>query len=52
MVVDDAHKHVFVTGGHDTTALAVLDYDGNLVTTITGLAGPTGMTLNPATSTL
>jgi sugar lactone lactonase YvrE len=52
MVVDDAHRHVFVSGGGGSSSVFVLDYDGNLVETITGLSWPVGMALDSATSTL
>jgi hypothetical protein len=52
MVVDDAHRHVFVSGGGGSSSVFVLDYDGNLVETITGLSWPVGMALDTATSTL
>lgn len=52
MVVDPIHGHVFVSAGVDASSVFVLDYDGNLVETITGLSWPTGMALDPTTSTL
>lgn len=52
MVVDDAHGHVFVSGGEFGSSIAVLDFDGNLVTTITGQSGARGMALDAATGTL
>ena len=50
IVVDDAHSHVFVTGaqsgapGQDN-AIAVMNFDGTLDTTITGEPGAGGMAL-------
>ncbi len=44
MVVDDATGRVFVSL-YDTSKIAVLDFDGNLVTTITGEAGARGLAL-------
>ncbi len=52
MVVDDAHGHVFVSGGGDSSAVFVLDYEGNRVKTISGLSWPVGMALDSSTSTL
>lgn len=52
MVVDAAHGHVFVSGGGDSSAVFVLDYNGNLVETISGLSWPVGMALDSSTSTL
>lgn len=52
MVVDEAHGHVFVSGKWESSSVFVLDFDGNLVTTITGLSWPTGMALDGSTSTL
>lgn len=44
MVVDDAHDHVFISGGASSTALPVYGFDGALVTSIP-VAGATGMVL-------
>ena len=52
IVVDDAHEHVFVSGGQFASSIVVLDFDGNIVTTITGEQGANGMALDPATGTL
>jgi DNA-binding beta-propeller fold protein YncE len=51
LVVDDVDGYVFVSGGAGSSALEILDIDGNLVTTI-GLSGPSGMAFDPASSTL
>src|SRR5207248_5783833 len=45
VVVDDAHQHVFVSGGIAQSMIAVFSFAGSLVTTLTGLPGPTGMTI-------
>jgi hypothetical protein len=52
MVVDPAHNHVFVSTGDGGTSLFVLDYDGTIVKTITGLSYPTGMAVDEASSIL
>jgi hypothetical protein len=52
LVVDDAHHQVFVTGDNLDTTLVVMDFDGNIVTTISGEQGGAGMVLNPATNIL
>ncbi len=44
MVVDSATGHVFVSL-YDTSKIAVLDFDGNLLDTITGEAGARGLAL-------
>jgi hypothetical protein len=44
MVVDPATSHVFVSL-YDTSEVAVLDFDGNIVGQITGLAGARGLAL-------
>jgi hypothetical protein len=52
MAVDGAHEHVFVSGGTGTSAIVVLDFDGNIVTTVTGEEGASGMVVDGATGTL
>lgn len=52
MVVDPAHSHVFVSSRDGGTSVVVLDFDGNVVDTITGLSYPWGMAIDEATSTL
>jgi hypothetical protein len=52
MVVDPAHSHVFVSSRDGGTSVVVLDYDGNVVDTISGLSHPWGMALDEGTSTL
>jgi hypothetical protein len=52
MVVDDAHKHVFVTGGYNDSVIDVVDFNGNLVTTIANEPGAAGMVLDAPTHTL
>ncbi|HEX5468139.1 MAG TPA: hypothetical protein VFW80_03725 [Gaiellaceae bacterium] len=52
MIVDGGSGHVFVTGGATASSVAVLDFDGALVTTITGQQGATGMALDEANGTL
>jgi hypothetical protein len=44
LVVDDAHSHVFVSGGSGQNGIAVLDFDGNLITTLAA-SGATGMVI-------
>ena len=52
IAVDDAHQQVFVSSGQFGSSIVVLDFDGELVTTITGQQGANGMALNPSTGTL
>lgn len=52
MVVDDAHEHVFVSSGQFGSSIVVLDFDGNIVTTIGGQQGAHGMALDSSTGTL
>ncbi|MFI0486565.1 YncE family protein [Actinomadura sp. 9N215] len=43
IVVDDAHKRVFITGGASTNAVVVADYSGHVRKTIDGRHGASGM---------
>lgn len=52
LIVDPAGQHVFVSAGSGGSAIAVFDFAGNLVQTITGEDGASGMALDPATHTL
>jgi hypothetical protein len=52
VAVDGANEHVFVSGGTGTSEIAVLDFDGNVVTTITGEEGASGLVVDEATGTL
>jgi hypothetical protein len=52
VLVDPTHEHVFVTGGSTASSIVVLDFDGNVVQTITGQQGATGMALDDSTATL
>ena len=52
IAVDDAHQHVFVSGGPGNSSIVVLDYAGNIVDTITGEPGASQMALDAATHTL
>jgi hypothetical protein len=52
IVVDGANEQVFVSGGQASSSIVVLDFDGNVVTTITGQQGATGMALDASTGTL
>ena len=52
MVVDDAHGHVFVTGGSGNSSVVVVDFSGNVVTSIGSQPGAAGMALDAANSTL
>jgi hypothetical protein len=51
MAVDDAHQHVFLSAPANSE-LVVMNFDGSLDTTITGLTDPRGMTLDAASHTL
>lgn len=52
LAVDPVGKHVFVSGGAGTSSIAVLDFDGNIVKTITAEGGASQMALDTATHTL
>ncbi|WP_405583658.1 Ig-like domain repeat protein [Streptomyces sp. NBC_01190] len=52
MVVDGPHRHVFISGGPGSTGLAVTDFDGGRVGTVTGEPGATSMALSPDGGTL
>lgn len=52
IVVDADHSHVFVTGGPGNSSIIVLDFDRNVITTITGQPGAAGMALDSSMSTL
>ena len=52
MQVDPIHGHVFVTGGAGTSSIVVLDFQGNIVTTIDGESSASGMTMSPDGRTL
>lgn len=43
MVVDAAHKRVFVSGGSGSSSVVVLDFNGNIVKTIGSQPGAAGM---------
>jgi WD40 repeat protein len=52
VLVDPANSHVFVSGGSAASSVVVLDFDGNVVTTIASQQGATGMALDQAAGTL
>jgi YVTN family beta-propeller protein len=52
IVVDQTHKHVFVSGGPSANAIAVADFDGDRDKPITGQPGATGMVLSADGTTL
>jgi hypothetical protein len=52
LVVDPVGQHVFVSGGRGTSSIVVLDFNGNIVKTITGEPGASQMAVDPATHTL
>jgi hypothetical protein len=52
VAVDPAGQHVFVSGGRGTSSIVVLDFDGNVVATITGEEGASQMAVDTATHTL
>lgn len=52
IAVDPVNQHVFVSGGPGTSSIVVLDFDGNIVKTITGEGGASQMALDSATGTL
>jgi hypothetical protein len=52
IVVDGGHGHVFVTGGSGDSTVAVLDFAGSIVATITNETAASGMTLSSDGATL
>jgi YVTN family beta-propeller protein len=52
IAVDQAHKHVFVSGGPSANAIAVADFHGDRDKLITGQPGATGMVLSADGTTL
>lgn len=52
LAVDPSGGHVFVSAGPGSSSIAVLDYAGKLVKTISGEAGASQMALDSATHTL
>jgi hypothetical protein len=52
LAVDPVGQHVFAAGGPGNSSIVVLDFNGNVVTTITGEQGASGMALDPASHTL
>jgi DNA-binding beta-propeller fold protein YncE len=52
LAVDPVGQHVFVSGGRGTSSIVVLDFNGNIVKTITGEPGASQMAVDPATHTL
>jgi hypothetical protein len=52
IAVDPVGQHVFVAASEGTSSIYVLDFEGNLVKTITGEAGASGMAVDTATHTL
>jgi hypothetical protein len=52
LAVDPSGGHVFVSGGPGTSSVVVLNYAGQVVKTISGEGGASGMALDQATHTL
>jgi hypothetical protein len=52
MLVDSAHKHLFITSGSGSTSILVTDYSGQTVATIGNEPGATGLALSPDGSTV
>jgi hypothetical protein len=52
LAVDGTHGHVFVSGGAGTSSILVLDFDGKIVTTITGQQGASGLVVDESSGTL
>ena len=52
MAVDSTTEHVFISSGVGGSSVAVLDFDGNLVKTITGQQGATGLAVDETSGTL
>lgn len=52
MVVDQAHKRVFVSGGAASNGIVVLSFSGRVVKTVSGQFGATGLVLSEDGKTL
>jgi hypothetical protein len=52
IAVDGVHEHVFISGGAGTSSVVVLDFDGAIVTTITGQQGASGLVVDESSGTL
>jgi hypothetical protein len=52
IVVDQAHKHLFVTGGSGDNSVVVTDFSGNVVKQVTGEFGADGLALSGDGSTV
>lgn len=52
MAVDEANGHVFVSGGPGYSSVVVLDFDGNVVTTIGDQPGASALALDSASGIL
>lgn len=52
LAVDPVGQHVFVSGGHNTSSIVVLDFAGNIVKTINNEPGASQMVVDPSTHTL
>lgn len=47
MLVDAVHDQLLISAGSTGTTVLVRDHDGDAVTSLTGLAGPTALALSP-----
>jgi len=52
MLVDTAHRHIFLSQGAGSDGIVVTDLSGTPVTTVTGEQGATGLALSPDGGTL
>ena len=52
LAVDPVGQHVFVSGGPGTSSIVVLDFNGNIVKTITGEPGASQMAVSLTTNAL
>jgi DNA-binding beta-propeller fold protein YncE len=52
MVVDQAHQHIFFSGGSTSSSILVTDFSGNTVATIPNEPGATGLALSSDGSTV
>jgi hypothetical protein len=43
VVVDNAHRTVFVSGGEDSSQVVMVDFDGSIKGRLTGISEPSGM---------
>lgn len=52
IAVDNAHQHVFISGGDGVDGIAVMDFSGTVVTTLETGTATTGLVVDEASGTL